>query len=65
MSDSEFYTVDEMAKYLGVHTSTIYRMLKKRELPTIKVGRDWRFKKDSIAEWVKQQELDNKTKGEV
>jgi excisionase family DNA binding protein len=44
-------TVDELADYLHVHPSTIYRMLKRRELPAFKIGRDWRFDTDAIDRW--------------
>ena len=36
-------TVSEVGNYLRIHPSTIYRMLKKHELPAPRVGSDWRF----------------------
>jgi excisionase family DNA binding protein len=44
-------TLEEVANYLRVHPSTIYRLLKKRQLPAFKVGSDWRFNLDSIDRW--------------
>lgn len=44
-------TVEEVANYLMVHPSTIYRMLKKKELPGFKIGSDWRFNLESIDRW--------------
>jgi len=44
-------TLDEVASYLRVHPSTIYRLLKKRQLPAFKVGSDWRFNLESIDRW--------------
>ncbi len=44
-------TLDNVAEYLRVHPSTIYRLLKKRQLPAFKVGRDWRFNLESIDRW--------------
>ena len=44
-------TLEEVANYLRVHPSTIYRLLKKRELPAFKVGSDWRFNLESIDRW--------------
>ncbi len=32
-------TVEEVARYLHVHQSTIYRLLRQKELPAFKVGR--------------------------
>jgi excisionase family DNA binding protein len=44
-------TLEEVARYLRVHPSTLYRMLKKRQIPSFKVGSDWRFNLESIDEW--------------
>jgi excisionase family DNA binding protein len=45
-------TLDEVARYLRVHQSTVYRLLKKKELPGFKVGSDWRFNVESIDHWL-------------
>jgi excisionase family DNA binding protein len=44
-------TVNELAEYLRVHRSTIYRLLKKGQLPGFKIGSDWRFNVEVIDEW--------------
>jgi len=44
-------TLENVADYLRVHPSTIYRLLKKGQLPAFKVGRDWRFNLESIDRW--------------
>ena len=44
-------TVHSVAEYLHVHPSTIYRLLKNRQLPAFKVGRDWRFDREAIDRW--------------
>jgi excisionase family DNA binding protein len=44
-------TLEEVAGYLRVHPSTIYRLLKKKKLPAFKVGSDWRFNLESIDRW--------------
>src|SRR5580692_3291573 len=36
-------TLDEVAVYLKVHLSTVYRLLKNRSIPAFKMGSDWRF----------------------
>ncbi len=45
------FTLEEVASYLRVHPSTIYRLLKKKRLPAFKVGSDWRFNVVSIDRW--------------
>ena len=45
------FTVGELAEYLRVHPSTIYRLLERKELPAFKVGGDWRFNMEEIERW--------------
>jgi len=48
---SKLMTVKEVADYLKLHPTTIYNMLKRRELPAFKVGYDWRFNIEQIDAW--------------
>ncbi len=50
-SPTKVMTVNELAEYLRVHRSTIYRLLKKGQLPGFKIGSDWRFNVEVIDEW--------------
>jgi excisionase family DNA binding protein len=42
------WTVVDVARYLRLKTETVRGMVRRGELPAIKVGRVWRFKSDSI-----------------
>ncbi len=44
-------TIREVSSYLRVHSSTIYRMLRKNQLPAFRVGGDWRFTVEAIEKW--------------
>jgi len=44
-------TVNELSDYLRVHRSTIYRLLKKGQIPGFKIGSDWRFNVEAIDDW--------------
>lgn len=48
----EIMTVKDVAVYLQVHESTIYRLLKRREIPAFKLGSDWRFRRATIFKWI-------------
>ena len=48
-------TVNELAEYLRVHRSTIYRLLKRGLLPGFKIGSDWRFNVEVIDQWRMKQ----------
>ncbi len=49
---TQIMTPKEAAKYLGFHLVTIYRLLKKGEVPATKIGGQWRFKKDVLDTWL-------------
>ena len=53
--DAKVLTVGELAVYLRVHRSTLYRLLKKGQLPGFKIGSDWRFNVEVIDHWRMQQ----------
>ena len=44
-------TLEEVAEYLRVHPTTIYRLLKKHKIPAFKIGSEWRFNIASIDRW--------------
>ena len=41
-------TVDEVAEYLGLHPLTVRRLARDGDIPAIKVGRQWRVKRDLL-----------------
>lgn len=49
---TQIMTLKEVAKYLGVHEMTVYRLLKAGKLPATKVGGQWRFKKELLDKWL-------------
>jgi excisionase family DNA binding protein len=51
----EILTVPEVARYLGVHPFTVYRMLRSREIPAFRVGEDWRFHLPTVREWLEKK----------
>jgi excisionase family DNA binding protein len=53
----EFMTLEEVANYLRVTRKTIYRLLEKGFIPSWRVGRQWRFDKDSLYTWLNQNTI--------
>jgi excisionase family DNA binding protein/PAS domain S-box-containing protein len=49
--DKLLLTVKDVAAYLQVNQTTIYRLLRQAEIPAFKLGGDWRFNLESIDEW--------------
>jgi excisionase family DNA binding protein len=44
-------TLEEVSHYLHVHRSTVYRLLKRGEIPAFRIGSDWRFNIETIDIW--------------
>ena len=57
--DTEFLTVEEVAVYLRLPLSTVYKLAQDKKLPGFKVGKHWRFLKEIFQEWIKDQERKN------
>ena len=53
------YNIKEVADYLGIHTSTVYKYAQKGKIPAFKIGSDWRFTKKSLDQWIDAQVNDN------
>lgn len=53
---SPFMTVEELAEYLKMKTVTIYKHAQDGKIPGFKVGSKWRFKKETIEAWIRDQE---------
>jgi excisionase family DNA binding protein len=49
-------TLEEVAQFLRIHPSTVYRLLRKHTIPAFKVGSDWRFTQESVENWVRKLE---------
>ena len=49
---TQIMTLKEAAKYLGVHTITVYRLIQSSDMPVFKLGGQWRFKKDLLDNWL-------------
>jgi len=44
--------VEEVAEYLRIPRSSIYKLAKRRGIPCQKVGRQWRFSRKAIDAWL-------------
>ncbi len=51
-SEGEILTVTEVARFLRVPKSTVYKLARLGELPASKIGKHWRFLRRDIHEWM-------------
>lgn len=47
-------TIDELAGYLKIPKSTLYKLAQEGKIPSQKVGRHWRFHRDAIDAWLQR-----------
>jgi nitrogen PTS system EIIA component len=48
-------TVTQVAEYLGLHELTVRRLAREGAIPAVKLGRQWRVKRDLLDGWIKTQ----------
>ncbi len=58
---AEILNVREVAGYLKLPVSTVYRLAERRKLPGHKVGRQWRFHKFLLDDWFRQHAATNRS----
>ncbi|MDO9117786.1 MAG: helix-turn-helix domain-containing protein [Nitrospira sp.] len=51
-TDGEIMTVQEVARFLRVPKSTVYKLARVGELPASKIGKHWRFLRRDIHDWM-------------
>jgi excisionase family DNA binding protein len=55
MVDDAFMTTEEVLEYLQVTQRTIYRLIQAGRIPAVRVGRQWRFRKQDVDQWLQSQ----------
>ena len=53
----KWLTLKQIAEYLQMSTSSIYKMGQVSKIPIYKVGRQWGFKKEEIDTWVEKRKV--------
>jgi excisionase family DNA binding protein len=51
MEENRLLSLDEVATYLMIPKSTLYKMCSEREIPCAKIGKHWRFDRKSVEKW--------------
>jgi len=49
--------VEEVAQYLGFSIKKIYRLVETNRIPASKIGRQYRFLKEAIDDWLKDRNI--------
>lgn len=49
----KWYSMNEIAEYLGISRDTVLNWINDRKMPAHKVCRLWKFKVSEVDEWIK------------
>ena len=50
----EVLNIEELAAYLKISKSTLYKVVREGKIPCQKVGKHWRFRKEAIDRWLEE-----------
>lgn len=53
-------SLKEICEYLGVGRDTIFKWIETKNMPAIKMGRQWKFKIKEVDAWVKSGGAEDK-----
>jgi excisionase family DNA binding protein len=51
-------TTAAVARWLGISTRAVCLWAECKEIPAIKIGRQWRFRQDELSEWLKSPKIE-------
>lgn len=53
-------TIEELSAYLKIPKSTLYKLIRESKVQCQKIGRHWRFRKETIDRWLEETHGDTK-----
>jgi excisionase family DNA binding protein len=63
-SPGDVLTIEELAAYLKIPKSTLYKIVREGKIPSQKVGRHWRFLKGAIDHWLDEMRAGESSSGD-
>lgn len=55
--EKDIMNLEEATEFLGLSKSTLYSLLKKKEIPATKVASTWMFSKKVLENWIAEESL--------
>ena len=59
LGDKDLLGVEEVASYLGMNPVTVYRWCREGRLPCLRIGRQWRIRRQALETFLQQSEQPN------
>lgn len=54
-SKDKLLTTTETCRYLKITPRTLYRYLQKQHMPAFKLGKEWRFVRSDLEQWLSRK----------
>jgi excisionase family DNA binding protein len=54
-SKDELLTAAETCRYLKIAPRTLYRYIQDRSMPAFKLGKEWRFVRSDLEQWLRRR----------
>ena len=54
---SDIMTIEEVAEFLRIPVSSVYKLAQVGKIPAQKVGRHWRFHRPTLTKWIAREAL--------
>ncbi|MDD5731062.1 MAG: response regulator [Candidatus Omnitrophica bacterium] len=54
--EEKLLTIDEVTVYLKIPKSTLYKLCENNQIPSVKIGKQLRFRKSSLDRWLNEKE---------
>ena len=59
--DENIMNLEQATEFLGVSEKTLIKLLREEHFPARKIGREWRFSKEAIVDWLATGDSSNYT----
>lgn len=57
MTKTKVLTLAEVSRYLRVSRVTIYRMIRRKDIPAFRLAGSWRFNIEDLERWIDRESL--------
>jgi excisionase family DNA binding protein len=64
-NSDEIMTLEQVARYLKLKPQTVYKWAQEGRIPAAKLGKEWRFRKRILDEWIDSAIMQSKTGAEM
>ncbi len=61
MQDNKWLSMKEVCEYIHISRDTVMNWIKKEGMPAHQKGRLWRFDRNEVDEWMKNNEIEKKS----